>query len=694
MGLWGRLSNHVATVLLAQRGGLICWVPVCLAAGVGGYFSLGSEPGMSFLAVLAVAAALLLLSNRALPEPVAPLAFGVALCLIGALLAAGRAHSVAGPVLGWRYYGPVEGRIVAMDRSQSDALRLTLDRVRLEDVPPHRTPDRVRLSLHGDEAITPEPGLRVMTTAHLSPPAGPVEPGGFDFQRYAWFARLGAVGYTRVPLLGVAEAREGHAGLAVFRIRMAASARIQQVLPGDIGGFAAAITTGDRSAMSRDALEALRASNLAHLLAISGLHMGLLSAVVLGALRLLLAAHPVTALRWPTKGIAACGALVAATGYLALSGGNVATERAYIMVAVALGALMIGRRAISLRAVAVAATLVLILRPEALMGPGFQMSFAATTALVAVFGWLRGVDLNWMPRWLKPAFAVFVSSAVAGVATAPIAAAHFNTIAHYGLIANLTSVPLMGVLIIPAAVVALVLAPFGAEALALWVMGLGLRWILGVAHWIAGLEGARGHVVGPGGWVIPLLTLGFLVLVLWQGRLRLVGLPAMALAFVLWHGAERPMILIADTGALVGIMTPQGRALSREKTAGFIARNWLENDGDGIEQLVAARRWPAEGVVIHLSGKRRVAAFGGCKPGQIVVASVAAADLAQAPCDVFDPARLKHSGALALTPGKEGWQMTTARERTGDRLWTHWPPAPPGGVTQDQYVRIKPTSRP
>jgi competence protein ComEC len=520
-----------------------------------------------------------------------------------------------------------------------------------------------------------------------------VEPGGFDFQRHAWFARLGAVGYTRVPLLGVAEARDGHAGLAVFRIRMAASARIRQVLPGDIGGFAAAITTGDRSAISREALEALRASNLAHLLAISGLHMGLLSAVVLGALRLLLAAHPVTALRWPAKGIAAGGALVAAAGYLALSGGNVATERAFIMVAVALGALMIGRRALSLRAVAIAATLVLILRPEALLGPGVQMSFAATTALVAVFGWLRAVDMGWLPPWLKPAFAVFVSSAVAGLATAPIAAAHFNTIAHYGLLANLVSVPLMGVLIIPAAVAALVLAPFGAEALGVWVMGLGLRWILGVAHWIAGLEGARGYVVGPGGWVIPLLALGFLLLILWQGRLRLAGLPVMALALVLWQGAQRPAVLISDTGALVGVMTPQGRALSRERTAGFVARNWLENDGDGGGQLEAALRWPKEGEVIHLSGKRRLAALEGCAPGQIVVVSVPAADLAQAPCDVFDPLLLKHTGALALTPGKQGWTLTTARERTGDRLWTHWPPAKPEAAP-DQYVRISPTRRP
>ncbi len=682
--------GRIAQILLAQRGHLLGWVPVCLSLGIGSYFSIAWEPPMSALALLALGAMILLAPVRALPEPVSPLASGLSLCLLGFVLAGMRTHAVAEPVLGWRYYGAVEGRVVAIDRSQSDALRLTLDRVRLDRVPPHRTPDRVRVSLHGDAAdsIEPVPGLRVMTTAHLSPPSGPVEPGGFDFQRHAWFERLGAVGYTRVPLLGVAAAAEGQAGLAVFRVRMAASAHLQRRLAGDVGGFAAAITTGDRSAMSRAALDDLRASNLAHLLAISGLHMGLLTAVVFGALRILLALIPIVALHWPTKAIAAVGALVAATGYLALSGGNVATERAYVMVAVALGALIIGRRALSLRAVAVAATIVLVLRPEVLMGPGFQMSFAATTALVAVFGWLRGVEMAWVPRWLKPALSVFISSAVAGFATAPIAAAHFNAIAHYGLIANLMSVPLMGVLVIPAAVLALVLYPVGLDGLALWAMGLGLRWILGVADYVAGLDGARGYVPGPGGWVLPLLSLGFLTLILWQGRLRWGGLAAMALAFVLWHGATRPALLIADTGTLVGVMTEEGRALSKAKGAGFVARNWLENDGDGVDQQIAAARWQGAAIV-HLSGKRALAAFNGCGPEEIVVTSVDAPQLEGAPCMVFDPARLKQTGAVALDPGPEGWRITTARELTGERLWTRWPELPTA-----QYVRINPTSRP
>jgi len=165
-------------------------------------------------------------------------------------------------------------------------------------------------------------------------------------------------------------------------------------------------------------------------------------------------------LRLPARSIAAVGALIAAAFYLALSGGNIAPQRAFIMVAVALVAVMLGRRAISLRSVAIAATIVLILRPEVLMGPGFQMSFAATTALVAVFGFIRDGNIPMGPSWFKPVSAVFISSAVAGIATAPIGAAHFNAIAQFGLIANPASVPLMGVLVIPAAVLAAVLAPF------------------------------------------------------------------------------------------------------------------------------------------------------------------------------------------------------------------------------------------
>lgn len=300
------VALRFAEMMRAQRGALFGWIPVCLAIGIGIYFQLAFEPTTLQLGRVALAGLFLAAFAKGLPEPARPFAAAGMLICLGVLLAAGRAHSVAGPVVEFRYYGAVEGRIVAIDRSGSDALRLTLDRVVLNRVTPARTPTRVRITLHGDRSndITPEPGLRVMLTGHLSPPAGPVEPGGFEFQRHAWFVRLGAVGYARTPLMGVSEPM---GGLGVFRLRMAASARIQAVLEGDAGGFAAAITTGDRSAISQAALDDLRASNLAHLLAISGLHMGLMTGVLFAALRIGLALVPPLVLRVPARSIAAGG---------------------------------------------------------------------------------------------------------------------------------------------------------------------------------------------------------------------------------------------------------------------------------------------------------------------------------------------------------------------------------------------------
>ncbi|WP_187429918.1 hypothetical protein ROLI_018460 [Roseobacter fucihabitans] len=672
---------QIRAILLEQRGALFEWVPICLAIGIGWYFLIRFEPSDTFLGAIGLSAITCLGLARLLGDAFRPLLIATALVATGFLLAAYRAHDVASPVMGWRYYGPVEGRIVNIDRSGSDALRLTLDEVVLERTPPERTPERVRISLHGDQSlsVTPTPGLRVLTTAHVSPPGGPVEPGGFDFQRHAWFGQLGGVGYSRVPLLAIALPEDGRLDLVIFRVRMAVAARMLEVLPGDVGGVAVAVTTGSRSAISQEALEDLRASNLAHLLAISGLHMGLLTGFVFALLRVSIALIPPLALRIPARKMAAGGALIVACCYLALSGGNVATERAFIMVAVALTALMLNRRAISLRAVAIAATIVLFLRPEALLGPGFQMSFAATTALVAVFGYMRDHQISMGPTWAKPVVAVLISSGVAGLATAPIGAAHFNALSHYGLLANLTSVPMMGTVVVPAAVVAALLAPFGLDWIGLWVMGLGLRWILEVGTFIAHLDGARSFVHGPGIAVLPMIALGCLWLCLWQGRTRMVGILPVIAAFWLWVDTDRPIGLIAENGALVGIMTAEGRALSKAKGAGFVARNWLENDGEMTDQGTAAARWqdrratllPGGTRITHLAGKKAVAGFRGCTQDQIIVANLDLPKTATG-CVLLDPARMKNMGAVYITTGAEGVKLISVRDVTGDRLWSPW----------------------
>ena len=665
----GRIGLHrvgiaLAAILLGQRGFLFPWVPVALACGVAGYFALAEEPSVKLIAVATSSAVALALTIPWVGPVLRPLIWALILVALGGALAAIRAQQVAAPVLGWRYYGAVEGRIVGIDRSASDAVRLTLDRVRLDGPSRGETPVRVRISLHGEQGyIDPAPGLTVITTAHLSPPGGPVEPGGFDFQRHTWFNGLGAIGYTRVPVLTLTPAQAGET--RIFTARMALSDRIRAAVPGETGAIAAALITGDRSGLSQQVTDALRHTNLAHLLAISGLHMGLVTGFVYASLRVVGAAIAFTSLNWPVRSLAAIGALTTGAGYLLLSGAAIATERAYVMAAVAFIALIADRRAISLRGLALAALTILILRPEALLSPGFQMSFAATTALVAVFGFLRGRTSRW-PRPVRVVMAVVISSSVAGLATAPVGAAHFNMLSHYGLIANLAAVPLMGAFVMPAGVLAVLVMPLGLEVVPLTVMSWGLDWILYVARTVEGWPGAVGHVPAPGVWVLPLYAAGGLLLALWQGWGRFIGVVPLALAGWLWAGAERPDILIDAQGLVVGAMGPEGRALSREKGAGFVVGVWLENDGSAMDQPTAAALWPVEGrAVRHLRGKR-AAASAACEVGEILVLTHPAPG--PLPCEVFDPPRLKATGAVAIDL-TGGFQMKTAREIAGRRLW-------------------------
>ncbi len=671
------------TALNAQRGSLFLWVPICLAIGIGLYFSLRFEPDGRQWVIAGTIALSLMGLRRLLPEWCGPVLFALVLVIGGAGVAKWRVERVAGPVLEFRYYGPIEGRVVKIDRSASDAVRLTLDRVVLKNL--RATPLRVRVSLHGEQPIsTFLPGEVLILTGHLSPPSGPAEPTGFDFQRHAWFARLGAVGYTRTPVLRIESAQEG---LMIQRMRSQLSAAVQNSLPGETGAFAAAIMTGDRSGMTKQTLEDLRASNLAHLLALSGLHMGLVTGFVFVTLRYCMALIPPLALRYPVKKMAACVALLVGAFYLALSGGNVATVRAYIMVAVMFGAVLLDRRALTLRSVAIAATIVLVTMPEALVGPGFQMSFAATTALVASFGTLRRVQMYRWPRWVQVVANTVIASAVAGLATAPIAAAHFNQIAHYGLIANVISVPVMGLLVMPAAVLAICLAPLGLWDVGLWVMDLGMRWIMFVAHTTAQQPGALSHVPAPDSQTLILLPLGALFILLWKGRLRWIGLPVAASAFVLWAGADRAGVLIADSGALVGVLGPEGRVLSKPKGDGFVAGIWLENDGAPVLQDIAAARdgFTVNGRVKHttlqgwdivqVSGKTALADMIGCDGADILISNQASAG--QRPCLTFDLNVLRVSGAVSFDTMPDGsLQIKTARDVTGLRPWNQvgWNP--------------------
>jgi competence protein ComEC len=666
------------------RGHLFPFVPVLVGIGIGTWFALPFEPGAGVYAGAAALVLVALAGRLVLPDLLHIPALAVLWLAVGLLAAGARGHLVAAPVLEFRVYGPVEGRIIEVDRSRADHLRLTLDRLRVTDLPADRTPHSVRVSLHADQPhVDLAPGLRVMLTANLSPPQPPAEPGAFDFRRIAWFERLGGVGYSRTPVLVVEEA-DPRTQL-IDRLRTHLSGIVQDRIPGQAGAFAAGAVTGDRSGITQDTVTALRDSNLAHLLAISGMNLAFLVGFVFALVRTGIALVPPLALRVNGKKIAALAALPVAAFYLALSGGNVATERAFLMVAVMLVAVLADRQAVSLRAVAIAALIILLWKPEELLNAGFQMSMAATVALVAGFAALRDrVNREKVPRWMLPVYAAVLSTVIAGLATAPLAAAHFNRFTDYGMLANLLTVPAMGTFVMPGAVIAALLGPIGLGAPGFWLMEIGSRWILAVAHWIAGWEGSVTGILAPGPLVLPILTLGVLWVILWRGPARAAGaLPVLA-AMVLWAMTERPPVLVSADGALSGVLADGPRSLSHDRGAGFAAELWLERYGDlAAQDRAAARRGFRDGqggrlaevggvTILHLkgrSGPERLPAA--CDRPTVVILSEDVVPPDPPGCTVLDADRLAALGGAAIWPADGVARIVAARGPA--RLWS---PAP------------------
>jgi competence protein ComEC len=682
------ISLHFARLVETQRPHLPLWAPVAFGAGVAVYFALPGEPGLWTLGTVGGLALVAFGTWLRCGPLLGVLLAGLILGALGYCAAGLRAREVAAPVLAREMTVAVEGRIAGLSRSATNRTRVTLDEVTLHGVDPVATPAFVRISL--DESTPLDalvPGARLIGQARLSPPAAPSAPGGFDFRRLAWFDRLGAVGYAQSPMVEIEGGNPSALGLLAFRWRMALSRHIQAQVPGQDGAFSAAILTGDRSGIDPAVELDLRISTLYHLVSISGLHMTLIAAAVFVFVRYGLAAVPGLALRLPLKKIAAAIALAAGFGYLWISGFEVAAQRAYIMTACFLVAVLIDRPALTLRSVALAAMIVLAFAPESLMEAGFQMSFAATIGLISAFealrrqGWWMALQTD--PRWrfVKPVIACAMTSLVAGTATAPFSAFHFNLMAQYGLLANLLAVPMMGAVVMPAAVIGLALAPFGLDWLAFTVMGWGVAYVLAVAKFVANLGGAAVGVPSGPGWSLALIAFGGLVLALWIGRGRWAGLAPIGLGLALWIGSDRPALLVAPEGRLFGFLTPEGRALSSAGGDGYAASSWLEDDGDTAGQEAAAARAffrgkrgrieaevPGFGIVRYVGFRDPASGPKDCAEADVLIAP----HWREAPpgdCVFIGAERLARDGALALTPGPDGPVILGARDEARARPW-------------------------
>ena len=503
-------SNGLGDGLL--RGPLYLALGMC--AGACGYFALSFEPWL----VLAIGGfvAALALSRFAFTVVVLGrigrnlIMFGLGLSL-GFLVSKVHTDFRAPPIIE-KVIGPamVEGWVTSVEPGSSGPrLRLTVHAVAGLDEA--STPQHIRLT-HTNR-LEVEPGRFVRCWAVVRPPPQAEYPGDYPFNRQAWFSGLDGVGYVMGRCRGGALGDEVQAGPAlqtrIGELRRSLARHVNVAAGERAGGFAAALASGDRSFMREEDMEALRASGLAHLLAISGLHLGIVGSLVYFSLRRLLAAWEWFALRVPTQKPAAAAAITACAAYLILSGASVSTQRAFIMASIAFLAILLDRAPLSLRTFSLALIAVLLLQPASVMTPGFQMSFAATGALIAAYeAWARRQAERGPGQRRGIVFvlkSLVLTSVIGAAATAPFALFHFGRAAPFGLAANLLAMPIITFISAPVAGLSLISWPFGLSDMCLAVFGWSLERVLSIAHTIEAFQPSSELVGAP----MPVLALGF-----------------------------------------------------------------------------------------------------------------------------------------------------------------------------------------
>lgn len=697
-GVHASAASWFGEVFAAERDRWLLWLPVAFGAGIGLYFALPEEPPLWLGLALAFGALLAAILGRAQAALLVP---AIALVAIGAGLAAAqwRAAMAAAPVLDQRW-GParLDGRVVAVE-IRPEGRRVILDTLDLAGMAPARTPAHVRVNLRGRAAEAAlRPGERVTLRAILMPPPGPAAPGAYDFQRQAWFDRLGAVGYAVAPprvIDGVASSSGWK--LKINALRQRVVERTMAAIPGPAGAIAAALLTGEMGAIPPDVMAAMRDSGLAHLLSISGLHIGLVASIVFVVVRQILALIPRVALAYPIKKWAAVAAFLAITFYTLFATPGVPTQRSWLMTSIVLFAVLIDRTAITMRLVAWAAFAVLALLPESLLGPSFQMSFAAVLALIAAWEVVRERFASWRAgggvarRALVGLAGVGMTTLVAGFASAPYALYHFNRFAAFGLIANLIAVPLTGLWVMPLAVAAALLWPPGLQDWALVPMGWGVEGIIFVAEKVAGWGGAVALLPAMPVWGLIAVTLGGLWLCLWQTRWRLAGVPVLLLGLLSIAFARGPDVLVSGDGKLVAVRGADGLLqLSSDRAAPLTRDSWLRRAGQ--EEMAL---WPSEGASVDgmlacdpagclyrargqvVALVRDPAALSeDCAAASVVVAVVPVRRKCASAEAVIDKFSLWRDGGHAVWLERGGVRIESVRESRGARPWVPKPPEP------------------
>jgi competence protein ComEC len=703
------MPRLIAQALSAERERWVLWVPVLFAIGIAGYFAWPSEPPLWVAGAIALGASAALWWARrgGLMSPII-----IASILLFGALGVGRAgletRMSESPTL-IESAGAVRlsGTVIQVENFPKGP-RVVLSQISYQWRTPDPAPERLRVRLRRGEDV--RIGQRIGLLAVLRAPPRPSYPGGYDFARRAWFEGLGAVGFA----ISTVEPPEGgpvpplSLGLQlqaqIDAIRQSITRTIRAGLDGEAGDVAAALITGDRSGLSEESVEAMRQSGLAHLLAISGLHIGLAAGAVFVGLRALLALHERLALFYPIKKWAAAAGMIAAFIYLLLAGATVPTQRAFLMTGLVLTAVMLDRKAISMRMVAIAAAIVLLVQPQAVVGPSFQLSFAAVIALVGVYESWRplkradgAADVDGLARWGRKIalylLLITATTVIAGAATAPFAWHHFGRLANYGVIGNLVAIPMMAWLVMPAGVIAMLVMPFGVEAIPLAVMGWGIEAILAIAHWVADLPGSTVSLAASPGWAAALVAFGGLWAALWQGRWRMLGALPVVVGLFAPLTLGQPHLIVSETGRQVALTGPAGDLwLAHPRREKFQTGIWSQRTGRSIAggwpELLSVRtggvaplRCGPLGCYYRLGGQlvalsKDPRSLGeDCRHADIIIATVTLPwALAQGACRgrvVIGPSDRAGAGTHVLYLSEDKVRLRTVEAARGTRPWTN-----------------------
>lgn len=576
----------------AELGNFFLFLPVFSGAGAIWYFNLSFEPSLLYLFVLLVLGGLFVILFRH-SYVFHLITFTLVVFIIGAIAGKMETLRLNTHIIANSVTTTLTGRILTLEQHIRGEYKLIIEVLDSERPALAFNPKKIKLNARSlPDNIHIGDGIKGLV--RLRPPSGPSRLGSYDFSFHNFYNGISAQGFfmgkPQLVIIPPSTSMTQRLLMTIATLRMAMTERIANAIPGEAGAIAAALITGQRGGINEATNDALRIAGLSHILSISGLHMAMVTGMVLVIARLILSCFPLIAMRYPAKKIAAIIALFVASFYLILSGSDVAAQRSYVMVAVMMIAIVFNRSALTMRNLAIAALITVAITPHEILGPSFQMSFGATASLIAIFGWWStrkkqqdapAIKKNHKQPGLfykyifVPTTSTAIASLVAGFASGIYAAYHFNNTAPLGILGNGLAFPMMSILVMPFALLAAISMPLHLEWLPLQIMGFGVEIVKKIAFWVASISpNFNTNIIDE--YDLIYLSIGLILLFFLQTSLRLCGLFFLIFGIIMTFITPMPSALIAEDGRLVGVYTEDNKlAINLQRPPSYTLSNWL-----------------------------------------------------------------------------------------------------------------------